>query len=66
MRPSSFASLNKTQDFHPNIDNDSMVRLKRRTREEREAQDEAKQKKMVRARFNAAFFDRSINPFLDG
>jgi len=28
------------EDFHPNIDNDSMIRLKRRSREEREAQEE--------------------------
>ena len=32
------------EDFHPNIDNDSMVRLKRRTREEREAQEAAQKK----------------------
>eukprot|EP00937_MAST-01D_sp_MAST-1D-sp2_P005352 g5352.t1 len=34
------------QDFHPNIDNDSMVRLKRRTREEREEKEKAQMKAM--------------------
>jgi len=34
------------EDFHPNIDNDSMIRLKRRSREEREAQEEVERKKM--------------------
>ena len=32
------------QDMHPNIDRDSMVRLKRRAREDREAKEEAEQK----------------------
>jgi cell division cycle protein 37 len=35
------------QDFHPNIDNDSMVRMKRRTREEREATESAQEKSMT-------------------
>lgn len=38
------------EDFHPNIDNDSMIRLKRRSREEREATEEVEQKKMEQER----------------
>jgi len=35
------------EDFHPNIDNDSMIRMKRRTREEREGNEEVQKKKMA-------------------